>query len=519
MLSAFTNSLKIPELRQKIFFTLALLFIARVGANIPLPGVDPSPIKEFFELREQTRSESEGNDILGFYNMFTGGALLNGALFALGIMPYISASIIMQLMGAVFPQLARLQQEGEPGRQKISQYTRYLTIVICIIQGGLLAVALRDSPGSLIQGFNPAEPGLDGQPLGEIVVAPSLFLLNSIVFLTTGSLILMWLGEQITQRGIGNGISLLITVGILADLPKALADAYVLIFEAPAGDNLVIVKAILMIGLFLLVVGGIIAVTQAQRKIPVQYAKRMVGRKVFGGQSSFLPLKVNYAGVMPVIFASAILMFPAQLLRTLGAAIAEKGESNWAIELANVFASRGWFYYVVYGGLILVFSYFWVSIMFKPVQIADDLKKNGGYVPGVRPGDPTAKFLDFTMTRLTLAGAIFLTAIAVFPDLIFNVANVSYNVATFFGGTGMLIIVGVVLDTMRQVETFLLQRHYDGFLRKGRIRGRSANSNQRIETLELRAFEAEWRPLIWISVLLFALGLVGYFLKDNQFFS
>ena len=437
MLSAFTNSLKIPELRQKIFFTLALLFIARVGANIPLPGVDPSPIKEFFELREQTRSESDGNDILGFYNMFTGGALLNGALFARYHALY-HASIIMQLMGAVWPQLARLQQEGEADKD----FTIYQisNIFICMVQGGLLAVALRDSPGSLIQGFNPGEIGLDGKPLGQIVVStsPTLFLFNTIVFLTTGSLILMWLGEQITQRGIGNGISLLITVGILADLPKALADAYALIFLAPAGDNMIIVKALLMIGLFLAVVGGM--VTQAQKdSCPV--CKRMVGRKVFGGQSSFLPLKVNYAGVMPVIFASAILMFPAQLLRTLGAAI----EQDWAIELANVFASRGWFYYLFYGGLILVFSYFWVSIMFKPVQIADDLKKNGGYVPGVRPGEPTAKFLDFVMTRLTLAGAIFLTIIAVFPDLIFNLANVSYNVATFFGGTGMLLLLALFL--------------------------------------------------------------------------
>jgi preprotein translocase subunit SecY len=326
----------------------------------------------------------------------------------------------------------------------------------------------------------------------------------------------MWLGEQITQRGIGNGISLLITVGILSDLPKALSDAYALIFLAPAGDNMVIVKAFLMVALFLIVVGGIIAVTQAQRKIPVQYAKRMVGRKVFGGQSSFLPLKVNYAGVMPVIFASAILMFPAQLLRTLGAAIADSpAETNWAIDLANVFASRGWFYYLVYGGLILVFSYFWVSIMFKPVQIADDLKKNGGYVPGVRPGEHTATFLDFVMTRLTLAGAIFLTAIAVFPDFIFKTANVSYNVATFFGGTGMLIIVGVVLDTMRQLETFLLQRHYDGFLRKGRIRGRSSGGNQGgIESLELKDFEAQWRPLIFIAIALFLLGLVGFIMKS-----
>ena len=272
MLSAFTNSLKIPELRQKIFFTLALLFIARVGANIPLPGVDPSPIKDFFELREQTRSGSDGNDILGFYNMFTGGALLNGALFALGIMPYISASIIMQLMGAVVPQLARLQQEGEPGRQKISQYTRYLTILICLIQGGLLSVALKNSPGSLIQGFNPAEIGMDGNPLGQIVVTESagLFYTTSIIFLTTGSLILMWLGEQITQRGIGNGISLLITVGILADLPKALADAYSLVFLAPAGDNMVIVKAILMIGLFLVVVGGIISVSYTHLTLPTR---------------------------------------------------------------------------------------------------------------------------------------------------------------------------------------------------------------------------------------------------------
>jgi len=264
-----------------------------------------------------------------------------------------------------------------------------------------------------------------------------------------------------------------------------------------------------MIGLFLLVVCGIIAVTQAQRKIPVQYAKRMVGRKVFGGQSSFLPLKVNYAGVMPVIFASAILMFPAQLLRTLGAAL----DLNWAIELGNVFANRGWIYYLVYGGLILIFSYFWVSIMFKPVQIADDLKKNGGYVPGIRPGEPTSRFLDFVMTRLTLAGAIFLTIIAVFPDFIFNTAGVSYNVATFFGGTGMLIIVGVVLDTMRQIETFLLQRHYDGFLRKGRIKGRSAGASQGIESLELKDFEAQWRPLIYISVILLVLGLAAAALK------
>lgn len=504
MLAAFTNSLKIPELRQRILFTLALLFIARVGANIPLPGIDPMPIKEYFAQAQN----AESNKILSFYNMFTGGALLNGALFALGIMPYISASIIMQLMGAVFPGLAKLQREGEVGRQKIAQYTRYLTILICIIQGLLLVIALKNNPGTLIQGFT-----------GRIVVtdSPSWFIFNSVVVLTTGTLILTWLGEQITQRGVGNGISLLITVGILADLPKALTDAYSLIFETDA-DNKRLVTAIVLIAIFLIVVAGIIAVTQAQRKIPVQYAKRVVGKKVYGGQASYLPLKVNYSGVMPVIFASAILMLPAQLLQYLGSAM--ENPDNWAFDMAAALNNRDWPFYVLYALLILVFSYFWVSIMFKPIQWAEDLKKSGGYVPGVRPGDPTAKFLDHVMTRLTLAGAIFLTVIAVFPDLLLwnykDIADVqlSYNITQFFGGTGMLITVGVMLDTMRQVETFLLQRHYDGFLKKGRLRGRSSGRpSQMLESLEFKEFRAMWGPLLWVAALLFALGLLGYFLK------
>lgn len=474
------------DLKNRILFTIFILAVYRFGTFVPLPGIDP----------EQLKIMMDGNQkgLLGMFNVFAGGAVSRMAIFALGIMPYISSSIIVQLLTGVSDYFKNLKAQGETGRAKITQITRYGTVLLATIQGYGLAVGLESS--------------------ADLVINPGMFFkISTVTTIVAGTLFLMWLGEQITQRGIGNGISLLITVGILADLPKALADAYALIFLAPAEDNLVIIKAILMIGLFLLVVGGIIAVTQAQRKIPVQYAKRMVGRKVFGGQSSFLPLKVNYAGVMPVIFASAILMFPAQLLRTLGAAIADSpNETNWAIDLANAFAGRGWLYYMVYGGLILVFSYFWVSIMFKPVQIADDLKKNGGYVPGVRPGEHTARFLDFVMTRLTLAGAIFLTIIAVFPDFIFKTANVSYNVATFFGGTGMLIIVGVVLDTMRQIETFLLQRHYDGFLRKGRIRGRST-SNRGIESLELKDFEAQWRPLIVISIALFAFGLLAYFFK------
>jgi preprotein translocase subunit SecY len=297
MLSAFTNSLKIPELRQRIFFTLALLFIARVGANIPLPGMNTEPIQAFF-----AEQSGAAGGLIGFYNMFTGGALLNGALFALGIMPYISASIIMQLMGAVFPSIARLQQEGEIGRQKINSYTRYLTIAICVIQGFLLLLALATNPSALIgYGFNPLD-------YGQIVIASQLqFLITGTIFLTAGSMILVWLGEQITEKGIGNGISLLITVSIISALPAAVVSTYQM-FVAPVGSetqSLGAVTGVLLLALLFAVTAGLVAITQAQRKIPVQYAKRVVGRKVYGGQSSFLPLKVNYAGVMPVIFVIA----------------------------------------------------------------------------------------------------------------------------------------------------------------------------------------------------------------------
>ncbi len=504
MLSAFVNCLKIPELRQKIFFTLALLFIARVGANIPLPGIDPTPLKAFF----QDQSMASGGSLVGFYNMFTGGALLKGAVFALGIMPYISASIIMQLMGAVFPVIARLQQEGDIGRQKISQYTRYLTLIICVVQGSLLIYAMKTNPGSLIGG------NFSIKDYGPVVVDPSFwFIIKSTILLTTGSCILMWLGEQISQKGIGNGISLLIMVGILSDLPSAVASAYTMFFEQPIdleATNLRLPQAILMLFLLFIVIAGIIAVTQAQRKIPVQYAKRIVGRKMFGGQSSFLPLKINYSGVMPVIFASAILMFPAQICTQIGAA------TGWTffIDFAAIITRGTWVYYVVYATLILVFSYFWVSIMFKPIQIADDLKKNGGYIPGVRPGEKTALFLDFVMTRLTLSGAIFLTAIAVFPDLLLNFYKIPYKIAIFFGGTGMLITVGVLLDTMRQIETFLLQRHYDGFLQKGKRKSRSAaRSNQFVDSAGLKDFWKVWSPLIFLGICLFVFGLVASFIK------
>ncbi|HSH08993.1 MAG TPA: preprotein translocase subunit SecY, partial [Oceanipulchritudo sp.] len=440
MISAFVNCFKIPELRDKILLTLFLLFIARVGANIPLPGLDPTPLQDFFEAQ----SRSGGGGLLGLYNMFTGGALLRGALFALGIMPYISASIVFQLLTAVIPTLSRLQQEGEVGRQKLTQYTRYATLLICVVQAVLLILTL-ENPTRLF-------PDYDISRFGDIIlVGHGWFMITSVIFLTSGCLLLMWIGEQITSRGVGNGISILITVGILADLPSAFVLTYQL-FTAPIGETaqLGLGEDILMLLFLFLVIAGVVMVTQAVRKIPVQYAKRVVGRKVFGGQSSYLPLKINYSGVMPIIFASAIMMFFTTIFSQLGAVIG----ANWLRDSGLFFQQGSTSYYIIFGLLIFAFSYFWVSVMFKPVQIADDLKKYGGYVPGVRPGEPTARYLDFTMTRLTLAGSSFLTLIALLPDLLLYSTGVPYQAAQFFGGTGLLIIVGVLLDFLRQIETY-----------------------------------------------------------------
>jgi preprotein translocase subunit SecY len=495
MLSAFTNSMKIPELRSRIFYTLALLFISRVGAHIPLPGLNPEPLQHFFT----DQASSAGGSLVGLYNMFTGGALVKGAVCALGIMPYISAQIIFQLMTAVVPSLSRLQQEGDVGRQKLTQYTRYATLIICVVQGALLILAL-ENPGRLFSGY-------DVNVYGDIIMVNKTgFLATSVIFMTAGTLLLMWLGEQITQRGIGNGVSLLITIGILADIPGAAQTLRTLVF-APVGVQAISMPQLLMmLVLFVVVIAGIIMVTQGQRKIPVQYAKRVVGQKVYGGQSSFLPLKVNYSGVMPVIFAAAILLFPQQIFSQLGAILNLK----FLNEFANNLIRGHWLYYSGYTILILFFSYFWVSVMFKPIQIADDLKKYGGYVPGVRPGEPTAQFLDFIMTRLTLAGAIFLTVIAVMPDVLLYELKVPQRIAYFFGGTGMLIVVGVLLDTMRQLETFLLQRHYDGFLRKGRIRARSTAVAAAIgEAADMSTVKALGLPLVAI----FLVGIISWVIR------
>lgn len=500
MISAFVNCFKIPELRDKIFFTLFLLFIARVGANIPLPGIDPMPLQQFFD----DQSRSGGGSLLGLYNMFTGGALLRGAICALGIMPYISASIIFQLLTAVVPTLSRLQQEGEVGRQKITQYTRYATIVICLVQAVLLILTL-ENPQRLF-------PDYDVTRYGDIILlSHTWFMITSVVFLTTGTVLLMWIGEQITAKGIGNGLSILITIGILADLPAAVVLTYQL-FTAPVGETaqLGLGEGLLMLMFLFLVIAGVVMVTQAVRKIPVQYAKRVVGRKVFGGQSSYLPLKVNYSGVMPIIFASAILMFFTTMFGQLGGVT----DQGWLRDAGLLFQQGKFSYYLIFGTLIFGFSYFWVSVMFKPVQIADDLKKYGGYVPGVRPGEPTSRYLDFIMTRLTLAGGIFLVVIAVIPDGVLFATGVPYQTAQFFGGTGLLIIVGVLLDFLRQIETYLLQRHYDGFLKKGRIKGRSqGRTKQLVDTVGLSQGKKLWR---WLVVMLVS-GLVAWILNWQMF--
>ena len=451
MLSAFVNSFKVEELRKRILFTLGVVFLCRVVNVVPTPGVDATELQNLI----QHISNQVGGGLLGLVDLFSGGAMSNCAVGALGIMPYISASIILQLLTAVVPTLERLAREGDVGRQKITQYTRYLTVLICMIQGYFMALAL----------LNPA--ALFGRNIGSIVTMDSQFgfCLLTVITMTTGTVVLMWLGEQITQSGVGNGISLIITINIISRLPRAVEMAYRMFKPAGGGEaQFSIFHLVGLLIMMFLVVAATIAVTQAQRKIPVQYAKRVVGRKVYGGQSTYMPLRINYSGVMPIIFASAILMFPQKIFDML--------PGEFFKHLAVAVRMDRPLYLVLEGLMILFFSYFWVATVFNPVQIADDLKKAGGYVPGIRPGTPTAEFLDRTMTRITLAGAVFLTIIAILPSVMALQFNIPWLVASFFGGTSLLIVVGVMLDTMRQVESHLIMRHYDGFLKKGKLRGR-----------------------------------------------
>jgi preprotein translocase subunit SecY len=475
-----SNCFRIPELRSRIVFTLMLLAVCRMIALTPVPGIKGWELSEHFEeqraaraAKQQTTGEGGAAGLLDLYSLFTGGALERCAIGTLGIMPYISATIILQLMTAVIPSLSKLKRE-EGGQTQIIKYGRYLTIILCLGQGYVMSMGW-EHPKQIFGGFD-----------GTLVEDPGLwYRVRTALILTTGTALLMWLGEQITERGVGNGVSLVITIGIVARLPQAVQAMWDMFFpsapwfnwqamqDARLDSNFNMFHAIILVGLLLGVMAVVISMTQAQRKIPVQYAQRAVGRKMYQGGSSFLPLRVNYAGVMPIIFAQAILMFPQTIFQYLAGLLTQGHflQKTFSIIAANLAWGSFWFL-ALEALMILFFSYFWVATQFNEVQIADDLKKYGGYIPGVRPGAPTRDFLHHAMSRITLAGAMFLVGVAILPTILNNQFNVPFAVGSFFGGTSILITVGVMLDTMRQLESHLMMRHYDGFLQKGKIRGR-----------------------------------------------
>jgi preprotein translocase subunit SecY len=431
LLSSFQNIFRIEELKRRIFYTLALLTVYRVGCHVPTPGINGEELSKFLM--------DKGGAFMGFFDMFSGGALSRVTIFALGIMPYISASIIMQLLTVVIPAIGKLAKEGEAGRKKITRYTRYGTVVISAIQSFGIAAGLESmSNGAFVQ-----NPGWS-------------FRIITMVTLTAGTAFIMWLGEQITERGIGNGISLIIFAGIVARFPNAIVSTIRLIQAGELSIFFVLFLIVMMVG----VIAAIIMMERGQRKIPVQYAKRVVGKKVFGGQSTHLPLKINTAGVIPPIFASSIIMFPA----TIAGFIA----IPWVQSIAKQLSPGTIIYTMLYVSMIFFFAYFYTAIVFNPVDIADNLKKYGGYVPGIRPGQKTSEYLYRVLSRLTFVGAIYLALVCVIPEILIN----RFGVPFYFGGTSLLIAVGVALDTVSQVESHLVTRSYDGFLKKGRIRSR-----------------------------------------------
>lgn len=434
MIESLTNIFKVPELKRRLLFTAALLVVYRIGAHIPTPGIDAHALSSFFAQVSGT--------LLGFFDLFSGGALRRLSIFALGIMPYISASIILQLLAVVVPYLEKLSKEGEHGRRKITQYTRYGTVLLSAIQGLGIAFGLESMRS----------------PIGEMVVPhPGWpFRLVTTITLTAGTIFLMWLGEQISERGIGNGISLLIFAGIVVRMPEAIVSSFKLLSTGELRPWVFLGILVLMI----VVVALVIIMTLGQRRIPVQYAKRVVGRRVYGGASTHIPLRVNTAGVIPVIFASSIIVFPATIAQFI--------KHPWMQSLAQMLSPTTVVYNILYGGFIIFFTYFYTAIIFNPVDVADNMRKYGGFVPGIRPGAKTAEFIDKVLTRITLVGAIYLALISILPEFLI----VNMNVPFFFGGTSLLIVVGVALDTVQQVEAHLIMRHYEGFLKKGKIRGR-----------------------------------------------
>jgi preprotein translocase subunit SecY len=434
VLEGLQNAAKIADLRRRLFFTFALLAVYRVGVAIPTPGIDGKALAAFFQQASST--------VFGLVNLFSGGALERFSIFALGIMPYISASIILQLLTVVIPALERLSKEGESGRRKITQYTRYSTVGLSLLQGFFISVGLEQ---------------IQAPSGNSVVFQPGWgFRLMTMITLSSGTAFIMWLGEQITERGVGNGISLIIFAGIVASIPSAVTATTEFVREGELSILILLLILVMMVA----VVAAVIVMERGHRRIPVQYAKRVVGRKVYGGQSSHLPLKINTAGVIPPIFASSVLIFPAT--------IASFADHPWAQAMANALAPGNFVYNLAYVLMIIFFCYFYTAVVFDPNDVADNMKKYGGFIPGIRPGQRTAEYIDRVLSRITLSGAIYVSLICVLPNILIG----SFNVPFYFGGTALLIIVGVALDTVAQIETQILMRNYEGFMKGGRLRGR-----------------------------------------------
>ena len=434
---SFRNIFKIQELRTRILFTATLLIVVRVGAHITLPGIDAIALAK-------AEASQTANTLFGLYDLFVGGAFKNAAVFALGIMPYISSSIILQLLGAVVPYFQKLSKEGEEGRRKLTQLTRYGTVVVAALQAWGVSVRL----SSLT---------LEGQPIVPASVQGLGFTMSTVIFLTAGTMFMMWLGEQITERGMGNGISLIIFIGIIARFPHSIYEQFLIT------NNLII--GLLIIAAMVAIIAGVILVTQGTRRIPVQYAKRVVGRKVYGGVTQYIPMRVNTAGVMPIIFAQSIMFIPSTILTFFP-------DSEFMQNLSQYFQYTSLTYSFFYGIMIVFFTYFYTAIAFNPKDVSENMQKQGGFVPGIRPGKHTADFIDNILTKITLPGSIFLAIIAVLPAFMSRWFGVTPSFAQFFGGTSLLIMVGVALDTLQQLESHLLMRHYDGFMKSGKMKGR-----------------------------------------------
>ncbi|WP_408967404.1 preprotein translocase subunit SecY [Oryzomonas sp.] len=434
MFEALQNIFKIPELKKRVLFSLGMLAVYRVGCHIPTPGIDRIALSHFFKQAQGT--------LLGMFDMFSGGALERLTVFALGIMPYISSSIIFQLLTVVVPAIEKLSKEGESGRKKIIQYTRYGTIVLSFVQGLGIAIGLESMRG----------------PAGELVVPNPgwSFRLMTVITLTAGTAFIMWLGEQMSEKGIGNGISLIIFAGIIARIPTALSNTFRLV----NAGQLSLFILVFVLAVMFAVIAGIVFVERGQRRLPIHYAKRVVGLKTFNSQTSHLPLKVNMAGVIPPIFASSIIMFPATIANFINIPWIQKG--------AKSLTPGNWVYNIFFVAFILFFCYFYTAVTFNPVDVAENVKKHGGYIPGIRPGKETSDFIDSVLTRLTFAGAIYISIVCVLPSILIG----KFNLPFYFGGTALLIAVGVGMDTVAQIESHLITRNYEGFLKGVRIRGR-----------------------------------------------